>query len=355
MSLSVKYVNVPKGFNRMVKINLYSDNSLLYDLCTFYYNDNTFLVNGEIAMMPTGEYEFDGIKIFAYNQEKQGFMYLYFESDEEYKKLLNKIKIEKEKKIKKINNPVYRFTALKGWQLVEQYKGTNAEEDIFGYDNYINQIEKDIRNHEKYNSFLTSVGEVRSINYLLYGPPGTGKTSLIRAIASKLKCSVFIVNSGEVALNNILKILSPSCKVETECKLKLLLFEDFDRFLETERVNDAISGILNTLDGFDDKGDTIRFFTANNQSIIYKYDALINRMNSSYEFYYPNDEIFRKKLLRLLSFYGETDFDSNSIDKFIELVLEKNITVRPFTNYVIRYLFDENCIDKMIENIDQLK
>jgi hypothetical protein len=78
-------------------------------------------------------------------------------------------------------------------------------------------------------------------------------------------------------------------------------------------------------------------------------------MNSSYEFYYPNDEIFRKKLLRLLSFYGETDFDSNSIDKFIELVLEKNITVRPFTNYVIRYLFDENCIDKMIENIDQLK
>jgi hypothetical protein len=40
---------------------------------------------------------------------------------------------------------------------------------------------------------------------------------------------------------------------------------------------------------------------------------------------------------------------------FLELVAEKKVTVRPFVNYVIRYLFDDNCLDNMIKNIDELK
>lgn len=78
-------------------------------------------------------------------------------------------------------------------------------------------------------------------------------------------------------------------------------------------------------------------------------------MNSRYEFYYPTEEIFKKKLLRLLSFYDNKEFDPNQIDTFIKLVLSKNITVRPFTNYVIRYLFEENCMEKMIDHIEELK
>jgi len=36
------------------------------------------------------------------------------------------------------------------------------------------------------------------------------------------------------------------------------------------------------------------------------------------------------------------------------MVHKKHITVRPFVNYVIRYPFDENYIDLMINNIEQL-
>ena len=31
---------------------------------------------------------------------------------------------------------------------------------------------------------------------------------------------------------------------------------------------------------------------------------------------------------------------------------KKDLTLRPFSNYIIRYLFDENYFDKMIENIE---
>jgi hypothetical protein len=241
-----------------------------------------------------------------------------------------------------------------GWKLVDQYGSKDADKDIFGYDNYIRQVEKDIKNHIKYNTFLKSLGEVRSINYLLYGPPGTGKTSMIKAIASKLGCAVFIVNAGNVTLSNIMSILTPSphVNVETECKVKLLLFEDFDRFLEVDKIDTIMSQILNSLDGFDDKGDTIRFFTANDQHKIFKVDALINRMSSKFEFYFPTIHIFRSKLHRLLTFY-ET-YDVEKVETLLELVIKKKITVRPFVNYVVRYLFDEHCLDSMIKNIDEL-
>lgn len=33
---------------------------------------------------------------------------------------------------------------------------------------------------------------------------------------------------------------------------------------------------------------------------------------------------------------------------------KKNLTLRPFSNYVIRYLFDEEYLTIMIENINEL-
>jgi hypothetical protein len=140
--------------------------------------------------------------------------------------------------------------------------------------------------------------------------------------------------------------------VQSECKLKLLLFEDFDRFLVTDKVDTVMSQILNSLDGFDDKGDTVRFFTANNQEAIFKIDALINRMSAKYEFGMPTREVFKGKLERFLSFY-ET-YDTEKVEHLLDLVMIKNITVRPFVNFVIRYLFDDKCLDIMIEKINEL-
>lgn len=61
------------------------------------------------------------------------------------------------------------------------------------------------------------------------------------------------------------------------------------------------------------------------------------------------------KLNVLSSFYGNNfEHDAFKIDTFVNLVLNKNITLRPFTNYVIRHLFEEYVLNKLIDNINEL-
>lgn len=127
--------------------------------------------------------------------------------------------------------------------------------------------------------------------------------------------------------------------------------------------------ILNALDGFDDTNNTIRFFTGNNCDTIFNEKALINRISGKYYFDYPSREMFKNKLIKLLLIsklndnneiseeflhkVSSCDFEEK-VNKFIDLVSDKNLTLRPFTSYCIRYLFNDNCLDDMIENISEL-
>jgi hypothetical protein len=368
MSISEKLQHSAKGGSVTVQTNAlvpqdykyvrrctYHDSSILYYLKDIFPEQITHIYDTKDCVycdLPTGFYNFASVDVWIHNQSKHGQMSLYFKSIDEYNKLIEAINAVRESRVKKIVNPVYRYSSQCGWCMVDTYSTKDAEKDIFGYDHYITTIAKDISNHTKYNDFLKSLGEMRSINYLLYGPPGTGKTSLIKAIASKIGCAVFIVNTTEVSVKSLRNVLTPNVSIQTPCKLKLLLFEDFDRFLKMEGIDGVMSQILNTLDGFDDRGDVVRFFTANNQEAIFAVDALINRMSGKFEFFFPDKNIFKSKLERFLSFYES--YDSEKADKFLDMVCAKKITVRPFVNYIIRYLFDSNYLDAMIENINEL-
>ena len=138
--------------------------------------------------------------------------------------------------------------------------------------------------------------------------------------------------------------------------IKILLFEDFDRYLEGALISQqsgAMSDILNTLDGINSGEGTVRFFTGNNCDIIFRNSALINRMSACFKFDLPGREMYEKKLDAFLSHYGETSVDLDKKNAFLDLVVGK-VTLRPFVNYIIRYLFEDGYIDKMIENIHEL-
>jgi hypothetical protein len=356
MSLTYKNINLPTGYNYVVTMQSMCE--LLRDLHAFFAQNHVYnWNNGYYENPPTGLTQYAGIDIFVYNQSKQGIIIFHFKCREDHDKLLNECKKKKGDSLNSIKNQVYRYDARRmGWILDSTYSKKDVAL-LVGYQTYYDKIVKDIENYIKYNNFLQSIGESKSLNYLLYGPTGVGKTTLIRTIASKFDMNVCVVNGLTTAnLTNINLILSPNLSglisADKLNKRILLLFEDFDRFLQIDNIDNAMSVILNSLDGFDDNGKIVRFFTGNNCEIIFANNALNNRMSAKFEFFMPSRQMYVDKLKQLLSFH-ET-YDEELATKLVDLIVPKNVTLRPFTNHVIRYLFDENYLQQMIDNIGEL-
>lgn len=350
MSLSTTHVNKPADFEFSTRLHL---NSYILELivkhCTvkrIYENNNKMH-----ACPETGFYTWYGTNCWVYNQEKQGFLIFYFKSIEDYNFLVSTFNLLEVKTEDKIQNKLYRYNEKQGWVLTETYSEFD-EKYFIGYKNYFESIEKDIISHKKNKTLFKKIGEFKSLSYLLYGVPGTGKTTLIKALSSKYNMDVYVINSITVRSANISGILNPG---KGKDKNVLLLFEDFDRFLESEDTKVLLAQILNAMDGFDDTANTIRFFTGNNCDVIFKEKALINRISGKYKFDYPDSEMFRNKINKLLSI-TDIDLEANreKFDKFILLISDKNITLRPFTAYCVRYLFNEDFFDKIIENVNDL-
>ena len=114
----------------------------------------------------------------------------------------------------------------------------------------------------------------RGLNYksgiLLYGEPGTGKTSIAKAIASELKCTLLVID-----MTNICKINIPSAlKEAAECSVNstvVVLLEDIDCIVG-KRDNKAnisqdqkksLQIMLQLLDGVNEVSDVIFVATTN--------------------------------------------------------------------------------------------
>jgi hypothetical protein len=364
MSLTVKHLNVPEGFNFSVRMRI--NDGLLLLINKYYRPLHVNLIDGSVFAAPrTGTYTWDGIYCFVYNQEKSGYMELYFYELEHYNLFVEILNAKEKRKVEQIKNKLYRWNPNNGWVLTETYSSFD-EKYLIGYKDYFDSIEKDIDSHKKNTKKLKFIGEFKSLTYLLYGVPGTGKTTLIKALSSKYNMDVYVVNSIHAKSSTLGQMLNPG---KGKDKNVILLFEDFDRFIRKEENKELMGIILNALDGFDDTDNTIRFFTGNDCEVIFNEKALINRICGKYKFGYPTREMFRAKLLKLLIIsklndnnnLNEleicTEFITNlneKMERFLDLVVDKNITLRPFTSYCIKYLFNDNCLDDMLKNIENL-
>lgn len=301
----------------------------------------------------TSRVTYGDVEAYVHNQQKQGFLYIWFKTREDFFTIVDFIKKKKSENVKEISHKLYRMDHNGYWNLSSSYE-TKKLCNFVGYRQYFDKIAKDISNYCEQREFLRGLGESKSLNYLLYGPPGVGKTSLIMTLCSVFDYPLYVVN-GSCRSTSAFAV-----KSGTSDMIKVLLFEDFDRYLEQDDSRCAVdkksvhmSDILNSLDGVDSGEGVIRFFTGNDCDIIFSNKALVNRMSACFKFSMPTTEMFSDKLKTLLLDrppYVDKDKKSSQL---IEHVVGK-VTLRPFVNYVIRYLFDENYLDNMLDNIDEL-
>jgi DNA replication protein DnaC len=301
------------------------------------------------AIIPDNKvYSIEGIDVYFKDCHKSGYIEYRFKNKDDWNQLNEIIAKKSANTQKSIINKIYTFHNS-CWYCQKTF--TSASK-LLGYREEMNLIDMDIKHMIKYTKFIEDLGESASRNYLLYGAPGTGKTTLIKNIAVNNNLSLFIINPVIVfSLPDITELLCPSMLQDADKKanpIKLVIFEDFDRYLEDEKSAKYMAQLLNALDGLSNKGCIIRFFSCNNPEIVFANSALTSRMSIKINFGNPSKSMLKEKLVTLLSFHAS--YEDGFVDDFVDNCVPDGINLRCFTNYVIRYLFNDDFADQLKKN-----
>jgi len=288
-------------------------------------------------------------------------VYMGFQTRGDYDDLMRDLKCKMQVVAPKTRS-LYQKDESGLWRHAGAYSG-RVPAAFMGYRHFIDRITKDVDTYLRHRALLAKMGESgKSLNYLLYGPPGTGKTTLIMTFASMHNYPVYVVNRKTRQTVN----LSPK---HESSPVSVLLFEDFDRCLAQHLDTDAerggssyMSDVLNTLDGVNNGDGVVRFFTGNDCKAIFDTPALVNRMSACFHLSFPTREMLRDKLQYLLNGAeeavtrdaSETGDDKKTFlrEKILDAV-EGRVTLRPFTNFVVRHVFDHNPLRSMVHHVQE--
>lgn len=222
--------------------------------------------------------------------------------------------------------------------------------DLIGMNEFIDSVEKDIKIFQSNSAILKRFNMSPAFNYLLHGPPGNGKTSFVKAIATKFNLPIYNVKLNKVSDGCINDALCPTIKDGN--LVKIVLIEDFDKYLVTTHGMKKISELLTGLDGIYKSDNIIRFFSANcAKDITYVDPALSNRMRRILEFKNPSRLVIKKYLASMFSVEQHI-----YIDNFIEKLDKCNVTkisMRNLNAYLSRFLMDEIPLKKAVCGISK--
>lgn len=256
------------------------------------------------------------------------------------------------------------------WELDNRRMYDKKMEDLIGLEKYFDVINKEIQTYIKHKDTLIRLGESTGLNYILYGPPGTGKSSFVRALAMNLEIPIYVAKLTNARTeNDITNMLIPKSKntinyddddYENESNknltnlkkndFKIVLLEDFDRYLKDSNDHESLSSIFNALDGIYPAYGIIRFFSANDPSIISNNKALLTRLNRSFFFDNPAREQIEKQIYNV---FRDHEINKKYLNKFLDYIIEQDLSMRQITHILCQYLDSEDPLENLFREIEK--
>ena len=302
--------------------------------------------NNDYASFITGPMSFGKTKVYV--EEFDSTVRMWFRDREAF----NAFDAEMNAKEDSTPNSVYRFDYEREIWVSEHSYQPRSPENLVGCEHILSTIRANFKNYQKHQEILQKLDENKPLNILLYGPPGCGKSSLIMTLASLESLPIYIVNANGLQFRNLQAALSPRRR-SCETGMRIVLFEDFDRFLEHQDIGVVLSQILNALDGVDNTDSrTVRFFTGNNCDVIFGTPAMINRMSSRFSFSPPTREMLEERLNQVLHACGHPSLEKDSA--LLDRAVKCGINMRQWAAFALRFAFDQQPVVQMLEHIDQL-
>jgi AAA+ superfamily predicted ATPase len=209
-----------------------------------------------------------------------------------------------------------------------------TQSDLVGLDEFFVTMERDLRAITEREALSKKMGIDSGFNYLIYGKPGTGKSSSVKALAYKLDLPIYCVNLARISPNHISNALSP----KDTSPIKLVLVEDFDRYIQGNKKADYMSDLLNALDGIQSTYGTIRIFSANFPENVLVDTALVSRISRFIEFKLPTVNEMTHHLLNL---FPENKAGAEQLAK---MVTDLEMSIREVNNYLSRFLVDKDIL-----------
>lgn len=218
--------------------------------------------------------------------------------------------------------------------------GFKSADSLVGVEDFFNIMEKDIKALGEKEELVKKLGADSGFNYFVYGPPGTGKTSSVKALIHKLKVPGYCVNLSHVSANRISKALTP----KDNNKIKIVLVEDFDRYINSNEENSYMSDLLNALDGVGSCYGTIRIFSANMPENTLTDAALRSRISRFIKFDLPEKNHIRDHILHV---FPDKIEEANIL---ADLCKKENLSIRVINSFMSKFIMEDEPLKHTIEN-----